>query len=193
MDEADHPGFVERQRRASGQEEVPEDEPTYVLYSLGGAPCIMAQLDAIFYLEYHTLRHGIQKVRVDLPKEPTVTGSCVRDGDTAVLTMTWSVFNFSLVFTENPEGNSYYLNTAILKYNQSLDMFTDASYHKRVIAKTQKVILNTTLGGVANLNQNICHHKVICTCISFYCRVLTTCDKSVTPYVTFQVTAVTLL
>ena len=143
MDEADHPGFVERQRRASGQEEVPEDEPTYVLYSLGGAPCIMAQLDAIFYLEYHTLRHGIQKVRVDLPKEPTVTGSCVRDGDTAVLTMTWSVFNFSLVFTENPEGNSYYLNTAILKYNQSLDMFTDASYHKRVIAKTQKVILNT--------------------------------------------------
>ena len=119
-------------------DEPPEDEPTYVLYSLGGAPCIMAQLDAIFYLEYHTLRHGIQKVQVELPKEPKVSGSCVRDGDTAVLTMTWSVFNFSLVFTENPEGNSYYLNTAILKYNQSLDMFTDASYHKRVIAKTQK-------------------------------------------------------
>ena len=73
-----------------------------------------------------------------MPKEPEVSGSCVRDGDTAVLTMSWSVFNFSLVFTQNPEGNSYYLNTAILKYNQSLSLFTDTSYHGNVIARTEK-------------------------------------------------------
>ena len=123
LDEANHPGFVERQRRSSGYEEVSEDEPTYTLYSLGGAPCIMAKVDAIFKLEYRTLRHGIQVATFELPKEPEVSGSCVRDGDTAVLTMTWSVFNFSLIFTENPEGNSYYLNTALLKYNQSLSEF----------------------------------------------------------------------
>ena len=76
-----------------------------------------------------------------MPKEPEVSGSCVRDGDTAVLTMSWSVFNFSLVFTQNPEGNSYYLNTAILKYNQSLSLFTDTSYHGNVIARTEKVKL----------------------------------------------------
>jgi len=138
LDEADHLGFVERQRRSSGIEEVSEDEPTYTLYSLGGAPCIMAKVDAIFNLEYRTLRHGTQNVKIDLPKEPEVSGSCVRDGDTAVLTMSWSVFNFSLVFTQNPEGNSYYLNTAILKYNQSLSMFTDTSYHGNVIARTEK-------------------------------------------------------
>ena len=66
LDEADHPGFVERQRRSSGIEEVSEDEPTYTLYSLGGAPCIMAKVDAIFHLEYHTLRHGIQTVKVNV-------------------------------------------------------------------------------------------------------------------------------
>ena len=65
MDEADHLGFVERQRRSSGIEEVSEDEPTYTLYSLGGAPCIMAKVDAIFYLEYRTLRHGIQTIKVN--------------------------------------------------------------------------------------------------------------------------------
>ena len=64
MDEADHLGFVERQRRSSGIEEVSEDEPTYTLYSLGGAPCIMAKVDAIFNLEYRTLRHGTQNVKV---------------------------------------------------------------------------------------------------------------------------------
>ena len=61
LDEATHPGFVERYRRSYGMEdEVPEDEPLYTLYSLGGAPCILAKLDAIFYLEYRTLRHGTQ-------------------------------------------------------------------------------------------------------------------------------------
>lgn len=138
MDEANHPGFVERHRRASGYEEVSDDEPTYTLYSLGGAPCIMAKVDAIFKLEYRTLRHGKQVATVHLPKEPDVSGSCVRDGDTAVLTMTWSVFNFSLVFTENPEGNSYYLNTAVLIYNQSLSIFQDTSYHGKVIASTEE-------------------------------------------------------
>jgi len=139
LDEALHPGFVERQRRSAvGSEEIPDDEPLYTLYSLGGAPCILAKLDAHFFLEYRTRTHGTQVAKVELIKDPEVSGSCVRDGDTAVLTMTWSVFNFSLIFTENPEGNSYYLNTAILKYNQSLSIFQDTTYKGRVVAKTQK-------------------------------------------------------
>ena len=83
--------------------------------SLGGAPCIMAKLDARFQLDYMSVRHGIRTVSVDLPSEPSVGGSCIRgEGDTAVLTMHWSVFNFSLVYTQNPEGNSYYLNSGEL-------------------------------------------------------------------------------
>lgn len=79
-----------------------------------------------------------QNVQVKLPKEPEISGSCVRDGDTAVLTMRWGVFNFSLVWTENPEGNSYYLNKAILKYNQSLSQFPDATYRGSVILQTRR-------------------------------------------------------
>ena len=52
--------------------------------------------------------------------EPMLTGRCVLDGITAVLNFHWSVFKFSLVFDENPEGNSYYLNKAVLEYNQVL-------------------------------------------------------------------------
>ena len=126
LDDVEHPGFSERYRRASGVEnDLPtiEDEYTYTLYGLGGAPCILAKTEAKFLLDYRTLRYGVQTANVDLPMNPDVSGSCVREGDTAVLTMRWSVFNFSLVFTENPEGNSYYLNQAILKYNQTLDIF----------------------------------------------------------------------
>ena len=140
LDDADHPGFVERSRRASGTDydaEI-EDEPLYTLYNLGGAPCIMAKLDAKFYLDYQTRRHGVQSIRAELPKDPRVEGSCVRDGDTAVLTMHWSVFNFSLVYTQNPEGNSYYLNKAILKYNQSLESFYDATYRGHISLQTKK-------------------------------------------------------
>ncbi|XP_059087532.1 uncharacterized protein LOC131883940 [Tigriopus californicus] len=137
LDDHEHPGLVDRQRRASGQETAPQ-EYTYTLYSLGGAPCILVQTECIFQLDYRTLRYGVQTVTVQLPKEPEISGSCVREGDTAVLTMHWSVFNFSMIFTENPEGNSYYLNRAILKYNQSLDIFRDATYRGPVILETPK-------------------------------------------------------
>lgn len=130
--------MAERNRRASGTETV-ENEFTYTLYSLGGAPCIMAQTECTFMLDYRTLRYGVRTVTVELPKEPDVSGSCVRDGDTSVLTMRWGgVFNFSLIFTKNPEGNSYYLNTGLLKYNQSLGVFTDATYRGPVILQTKK-------------------------------------------------------
>lgn len=127
---------MSRQRRASGTDDYKED--VYTLFSLGGAPCILVKTDATFNLDYRTHTHGIQSVRVELPPEPDISGSCVREGDTAVLTMRWSVFNFSLIYTENPEGNSYYLNTAVLRYNQSSDLFWDASYHKEVTIKTRK-------------------------------------------------------
>lgn len=79
---------MERGRRASGQETLQEEEDyTYTLYALGGAPCIFAQTDCTFQLDYHTLRYGLQTVTVELPKDPEISGSCVRDGDTAVLTM----------------------------------------------------------------------------------------------------------
>ena len=126
-----------RQRRASGTE-WKETEDVYTLFSLGGAPCIMLETDAHFNIDYRTHTHGIRTVRIELPPEPDISGSCVRDGDTAVLTMRWSVFNFSLIYTENPEGNSYYLNTAVLRYNQSLDLFRDASYRKDVKVYTKK-------------------------------------------------------
>jgi hypothetical protein len=47
-----------------------------------------------------------------------LTGTCVHTGITAILNFHWSVFKFSLVFNENPEGNSYYLHKAVLEYNQ---------------------------------------------------------------------------
>lgn len=136
-DDAEHSGLVDRRPRASGQETAPE-EYTYTLYSLGGAPCILVQTECTFQLDYRTLRYGVQTVTVKLPKEPEISGSCVREGDTAVLTMHWSVFNFSMIFTQNPEGNSYYLNKALLKYNQSLDIFRDATYRGPVVLETPK-------------------------------------------------------
>ena len=77
----------------------------------------MAKLDARFYLDYMSVRHGRLSVSEVLPAEPDhIHGSCIRgEGDTAVLTMRWSVFNFSLVYTQNPEGNSYYLNSGEIR------------------------------------------------------------------------------
>ncbi len=137
IDDPIHDGYVERSRRATGVETVHE-ELTYTLTSLGGAPCILARTDCLFQLDYRTLRYGVRTVKVELPVSPEVGGSCVREGDTAVLTLRWSVFNFSLVFTKNPEGNSYYLNKALLKYNQSLDIFEDATYRGPVYLSTAK-------------------------------------------------------
>ena len=57
-------------------------------------------------------------IRFTISDEPMLTGSCVHTGITAILNFHWSVFKFSLVFDENPEGNSYYLNKAVLEYNQ---------------------------------------------------------------------------
>ena len=61
LDDYEHPGVVvvERGRRASGME-TPLQENTYTLYTLGGAPCILAQTEATFMLDYRTLRHGVQ-------------------------------------------------------------------------------------------------------------------------------------
>ena len=60
----------------------------------------------------------LQSLLVFATDEPMLTGSCVRTGITAILNFHWSVFKFSLIFDENPEGNSYYMNKAVLEYNQ---------------------------------------------------------------------------
>ena len=62
LDDFEHDGFVERSRRAiaggkhsrgsTGREEIRPGVPTYTLQNLGGAPCIKAQTDCLFKLEY---------------------------------------------------------------------------------------------------------------------------------------------
>ena len=62
LDDFEHDGFVERSRRAiaggkhsrgsTGREEIRPGVPTYTLENLGGAPCIKAQTDCLFKLEY---------------------------------------------------------------------------------------------------------------------------------------------
>jgi hypothetical protein len=47
--------------------EAVEERPIYTLYTQDGAPCIMIKTDAIFNLNYRTLRHGIKSVRIVLP------------------------------------------------------------------------------------------------------------------------------
>ena len=41
---------------AIGREDIRPGVPTYTLENLGGAPCIKAQTDCLFQLEYQTLR-----------------------------------------------------------------------------------------------------------------------------------------
>ena len=48
---------------------------------------------------------------------------CVREGDTAVLSLLWDVFNFTLVWTETAERDMYYLNRAVLNYKQVRALF----------------------------------------------------------------------
>ena len=103
-----------------------------------GAPCIEAKTDALFLLDYTTRRHGTKTAKIMLPRNPEIGGSCVKDGDSAVLSMLWAGFNFSLVYTKNPEGNSYYLNKALLNYNQSYPMFEDGTYSGMVHLHTKK-------------------------------------------------------
>ena len=112
--------------------------PLMTLNNRDGTPCIEAKTDALFKLDYTTRRHGTRTVRVKLPRKKKIGGSCVKDGDTAVLSMFWTGFNFSLVYTKNPEGNSYYLNKALLIYNQSLPMFQDATYSGMVRLHTKR-------------------------------------------------------
>ena len=70
LDDFEHDGFVERSRRAiaggkhstgsSGRENIRPGVPTYTLENLGGAPCIKAQTDCLFQLEYQVNSLPIQ-------------------------------------------------------------------------------------------------------------------------------------
>jgi hypothetical protein len=67
--------------------DAPEyDRPIYTLYTQDGAPCILVKTDAIFYINYRTLRHGIKTVRIVLP------GKCYK-GARDIL----NIFSFLLV------------------------------------------------------------------------------------------------
>ena len=47
---------------------APQDErPIYTLYTQDGAPCILVKTDAIFQLNYRTLRNGVKSVKITLP------------------------------------------------------------------------------------------------------------------------------
>jgi hypothetical protein len=71
-----------------------------------------------------------------MPDEPSISGNCVERGDTAILTLSWSPgFNFSLIYTKNVEGNSYYLNKARLNFTMgdaTNGIFPDAQYRGKV-------------------------------------------------------------
>ena len=55
---------------------------------------------------------------VDLPAVPdSVNGTCILETEKAKIFIFWSGYNFTLEFIKNPEGNSYYMNRALLQYN----------------------------------------------------------------------------
>ena len=64
-------------------------------------------------------------------------GRCVLEGDTAVLSLLWDVFNFTLVWTETAERDMYYLNRAILMYDQDSPLFPGATFKGSVDLQTR--------------------------------------------------------
>ncbi len=102
----------------SGFEDPLPIEINYNLHKEGGVPCILAEMDATFTVEYWTTHYGKQKATVSLPDEVTVKGRCVMNGYNAVLSLLWDRYNFTLMFTETAERDMYYLNKAILEYEQ---------------------------------------------------------------------------
>ncbi|XP_040565314.1 uncharacterized protein [Lepeophtheirus salmonis] len=132
----EHRGWVERGRRDLSDFE--DDRVTYTVYGEGsGNPCIFAQTDCTFSIEYRTQRRGVQMKIVEMPVSPNITGSCIMTGDSSMISMLWSVYNFSLIFTKNPEGNSYYLNRASLVFTQDEDIFPYSDYNGKVILETK--------------------------------------------------------
>ena len=69
------------------------------------------------------MRYGKRSTKVVLPKDPGIAGRCVLEGDTSVLSLLWDVFNFTLVWTETAERDMYYLNKAILEFNQVIVVY----------------------------------------------------------------------
>merc|ERR1719410_2249240 len=82
---------------------------------------------------------------VELPSRPdNVNGTCVMETEMAKIFMFWSGYNFTLEFIKNPEGNSYYMNRALIQYNtKHPDLAKDFQY-----AALQGVVTLQTMPGL---------------------------------------------
>lgn len=126
------PGTVERQRRALEEDDQvndlqgPEYDDVFKISRqktnhetglLAEELCMLIRISASFSILWET-SSGVESKVVDLPRIPDrVNGTCVKETEVAKMFVFWSGYNFTLEFIKNPEGNSFYLNRAILQYN----------------------------------------------------------------------------
>ena len=92
--------------------------PLFVLPPLTNAN---ARVSATFTINFEARPPSPVQVdtkTVDLPAVPdSVNGTCILETEKAKIFIFWSGYNFTLEFIKNPEGNSYYMNRALLQYN----------------------------------------------------------------------------
>ena len=86
--------------------------------------CLFIRTRAEFIINFETRADapvsvaGNSYVMPNKPSQPDkVNGTCALETETSMIFIFWSGFNFTIEFTKNPEGNSYYMNRAILIYD----------------------------------------------------------------------------
>ena len=146
------PGSVERQRRALEDDDTeagagddlvgPEYDDVFKISRqktnhetglLSEELCMLIRISARFTIMFETKPPSsvqVDEVVVDLPVNPDrVNGTCVSEKEVAKIFVFWSGYNFTLEFIKNPEGNSFYLNRAILQYDtKHPDLYSDFKY-----------------------------------------------------------------
>lgn len=159
------PGVVERRKRAleddvtdtEGDTINPEYENDYTVSRKKSDPetgeeskelCMLIRLSASFTINFEAKPPSpvvVDSKSVDLPTRPdSVNGTCVMETEKAKISMFWSGYNFTLEFIKNPEGNSYYMNRALIQYNtKHPDLAKDFQY-----AALQGVITLQTMPGL---------------------------------------------
>ena len=134
------PGVVERRKRALEDDVMDSEgdtttnyaeyEDVYTVSRKKSDPetgietdelCMLIRLSASFTINFEAKPPSpvmVDTKSVDLPSRPdNVNGTCVMETEVAKIFMFWSGYNFTLEFIKNPEGNSYYMNRALIQYN----------------------------------------------------------------------------
>ena len=144
------PGRVDRQRRSLDDEESvsepldegPEYEDVYKISRQKTDPesgmmseelCMLIRIRAKFTINFEAKPPSpvqTDSVTTELPLVPdNINGTCIMETEVAKIFMFWSGYNFTLEFIKNPEGNSFYMNRAILQYNtKHPDLASDFKY-----------------------------------------------------------------